>query len=971
MASCCLVELPKHIENLDLKIEDKLTLYRAEKDEEEAIEEMVEEEVVNEVLEGECNNNNTETYTDCDNGDTDIDTDIDTDTDSDDDDDERPKLSITIDTKPSSVDNIKLKEIVPKELIDKLLNSTLLKEDVNVISKKFFSNERQQLEKYKSLNNGKLENNERIITYKKPYIKYSRSYPNKALGLIGFSKELRHTLVSDTYIDIDIVNCHPIMLYQILNDNGVSCDKLKDYILNRDIWIKEVMETYNCSRDEAKELFIILLYGGSFKTWIKEKKISKDFKETSNIIEFSKELVRVSRYIVSKNKHIEKVVLKNINSKCDEKEKQKELRKLNSKVVSHFLQEMECRVIEVVYNYCVSKGYIINNVCSLCYDGIMLQKHLVNDVGKLCQELNDEVKKKMGFDLKFIEKKMDMGYSLQEINENQLSREEINEIKVENYKTIKEKYDAVFEDGFKINTSGTDAYMAKLFKKVCFNGDLILYTGKQKDPTGYKFNGVYWEEMSLSNCDLMKDNFDNLEKYLSKKLFMLNDIFKSFNPFDVNSTELYETIKKEIIFLSQLIVKCGRCNDRCNIIKMFKSECFIDNVEWDEKPYFFVFKNKIFNFETMDWIEPSPSQYIKTTTGYDYEEPSNEDIEFITKIIYQILPSKDVRDDYLITLATGMVGFLIQKFNIASGVGGNGKSVINTFFLKMVGNYGYKLSSSVLLQQLKQGPNPELANLHKKRFVLSSEPDAKQRIKSSIIKELTGSNDYNARKLYSDACDVILQLTLFLECNSMPKMDEVIDAVLRRLRATNFSSVFVSQEIYDSLTEEQRGKNVFVGKSYYTENAFYNKYKCALFKFMLPYLKVFLDNNKDLQEQPFKSRQLVSAYLGVSDDIYSWFKDEYCKLNEEELNTEIDKPISIKEIFETFKASSFYENLSKNDKRNYNFAKFKELLHTNLFLKLFFMERDKYYNGIRVKKPSIVGWKLRNPDDENESDCDD
>jgi phage/plasmid-associated DNA primase len=43
--------------------------------------------------------------------------------------------------------------------------------------------------------------------------------------------------------------------------------------------------------------------------------------------------------------------------------------------------------------------------------------------------------------------------------------------------------------------------------------------------------------------------------------------------------------------------------------------------------------------------------------------------------------------------------------------------------MKTVGDYGYNLPSSALLQDIKAGPNPELAGLHNKRFVVSSEPE--------------------------------------------------------------------------------------------------------------------------------------------------------------------------------------------------------------------------------------------------------
>ena len=47
-------------------------------------------------------------------------------------------------------------------------------------------------------------------------------------------------------------------------------------------------------------------------------------------------------------------------------------------------------------------------------------------------------------------------------------------------------------------------------------------------------------------------------------------------------------------------------------------------------------------------------------------------------------------------LSTGLYGKTIQHFFVAKGVGGNGKSVINSLMMKCVGSYGYKLPSSAV-----------------------------------------------------------------------------------------------------------------------------------------------------------------------------------------------------------------------------------------------------------------------------------
>ena len=77
------------------------------------------------------------------------------------------------------------------------------------------------------------------------------------------------------------------------------------------------------------------------------------------------------------------------------------------------------------------------------------------------------------------------------------------------------------------------------------------------------------------------------------------------------------------------------------------------------------------------------------------------------------------------------VRICLEKFVIASGSGGNGKGVINELALDLFGQYGYVLNNTVLLRPLGSGPNPEIANLHNKRFVISREPNSKYKNSSS------------------------------------------------------------------------------------------------------------------------------------------------------------------------------------------------------------------------------------------------
>ena len=92
----------------------------------------------------------------------------------------------------------------------------------------------------------------------------------------------------------------------------------------------------------------------------------------------------------------------------------------------------------------------------------------------------------------------------------------------------------------------------------------------------------------------------------------------------------------------------------------------------------------------------------------------------------------------------------------------------------MLGNYAYILPSTILLNPLKSnGANVEVANANRKRLVIAREPDAKFKINTSTLRELTGGEEINARGLYSDNTKVNLNLSFVMECNDKPKLDEI------------------------------------------------------------------------------------------------------------------------------------------------------------------------------------------------------
>jgi hypothetical protein len=61
-----------------------------------------------------------------------------------------------------------------------------------------------------------------------------RHFAKHGLSLQNIERSVRHTICKEFYIDVDIVNAHPVFLDQYLTKAGIDHPHLKYYIDNRD-----------------------------------------------------------------------------------------------------------------------------------------------------------------------------------------------------------------------------------------------------------------------------------------------------------------------------------------------------------------------------------------------------------------------------------------------------------------------------------------------------------------------------------------------------------------------------------------------------------------------------------------------------------------------------------------------------------------------------------------------------------------
>lgn len=302
-------------------------------------------------------------------------------------------LNLSLMLKPSSLHNMELTETVDIHVLDKLINSNLLQTTSWTIGDYEFENEKEQLKMYRRL----IRDGGCKVTYHIGKTGIGRVYPHKSLSLGSIRRAIRHTLAHDKYADIDMENCHPQLLKQICEANNIRCRFLAEYVESREEKLKEVMDTYHVSRDEAKNLFIILAYFGSFDSWA--SKIATPLPPTEFIEYYCAELRTIGNKIAEANPELVHIL---------EKEKKTNERKKNKKndigsVTSYYLQSKEREILELLVAYLKTRQIITNN-CVLCFDGLMIPKESYTD--QLLIDLQEHVLKTTGFRVRFTQKEM-------------------------------------------------------------------------------------------------------------------------------------------------------------------------------------------------------------------------------------------------------------------------------------------------------------------------------------------------------------------------------------------------------------------------------------------------------------------------------------------------------------------------------------------------------------------------------------
>lgn len=178
------------------------------------------------------------------------------------------------------------KEVVPMNYLDVLIeNLDEIYEKNNIAMRDHKNNTmtldqiRTALQKYRvNRRHGKR------IVYKFARNRNQGRLFSQTLSGQGMSRSIRHTLFRADYIDIDIVNCHPVLLSWYCHQQKWDCPHLDRYIQDRDAILSGLMEYWDLPKEDVKNMFLVMMNGGGPGLLKHDEFVHVFFKEMERIL---------------------------------------------------------------------------------------------------------------------------------------------------------------------------------------------------------------------------------------------------------------------------------------------------------------------------------------------------------------------------------------------------------------------------------------------------------------------------------------------------------------------------------------------------------------------------------------------------------------------------------------------------------------------------------------------------------------
>ena len=675
------------------------------------------------------------------------------------------KFNWTLDKnfKDSIFDNINIKEYTNIRKVKGFISKS---QGINYEGKKkyeeiskMYINEYVQMKSY--LKNYDVDKNIFNVKLYLPKHKYGRIQYENHTSLSIFHRPTRHAYCDNIYIDIDIVNSMPSILYEICKLNNYELTNIKNleyYVKNRDKLIKELSEYYDTTKEKSKKLLLIIMCGGKYETWLKEEDIDvMNIDKYIFITHIEKELESLRDIVYYSNEDIRNIKLEKWNNIYKEKKG----------VFALWYQTIERQIQETMILYLVKEKLFNLNEIVPCQDGFMiLNKYWYDNIIGDCEK---EIKDKYGINIHLKKKEFDEKIEI-------------------------EDYEGELLNNFNFLKTTTD-FLKYIYECPDFKDKLY----KQDEKTYYIYNEKIRIFEQVSSQDIRQKISEYVLDLLRDNVYLLND--KLYKKYEVKYGDEMSKILRDY-----------RINN--NIYKIFnKLECFIpikdnkviyigendckifnDKIIYKNNKIYDTINSKIYTSNEI--IERDETFKFNYYIDLEYNNNlGNNDLEYSKKYFMDIFcNNKDTVESVLNIMKTCIAGIQMKYLFCCVGEkGNNGKSVFfDIVFKNIMGKTMDVINKNLIIEtKTKSNLNTEFERLDQIKVGYVSEFKSTDIFSNDTIKSITGGDAMTLRTLNTKEKTIKPTLNMFINTNELPRSAYNLDqAMFNRIVIIPFNNVF-------------------------------------------------------------------------------------------------------------------------------------------------------------------------------------
>jgi len=231
------------------------------------------------------------------------------------------------------------------------------------------------------------------------------------------------------------------------------------------------------------------------------------------------------------------------------------------------------------------------------------------------------------------------------------------------------------------------------------------------------------------------------------------------------------------------------------MLELSRSALPADVAEFDRDPFLLNVLNGTIDLHTEEIRQPSREDMITKLAPVNYDPDATD----------------DVFDSFLLTVTDGdadlarwlqrAIGYSLtgdmteQTMVVILGPTGTGKSTLLHAVVDMLGGYGHVASIETFLQHRIGGAGaarPDVTALRGTRFVVATESPRGRHMDEPLVKAISGGDKVSARTLFHEDFDFYPQCKLWFGTNWPPQVNNLDDAIWRRLRRVPFEATFTT-----------------------------------------------------------------------------------------------------------------------------------------------------------------------------------